>query len=137
MEAIHGLIQELADYEKAGDEVAITPSDLIRDGFSERKAFETLVADLEGQVVGFVLYFPYYSTWKGACIKLEDFVVKSKYRRQGIGLLLFDALLAEVKRKGAKRLDWQVLDWNEPAIAFYKKIGASLNREWIDCRLSF
>ena len=130
------LIQELAEYEKAPNEVTNTLEDMRRDGFGERPVFEFFVAEAEGTIVGIALYYTAYSTWKGRTIYLEDLVVTERLRRSGIGKKLFDAVAEEAKRVGAKRFRWQVLEWNEPAIAFYKKIGAELDGEWINCTMT-
>lgn len=134
--AILGLIQELATYENAPQEVTITLSDLEADGFGSKPLYHLLVAS-DGMVIyGMALYFYSYSTWKGRCIYLEDIVVKELYRRRGIGRQLFEALVDEARKFGAQRLQWQVLDWNEPAINFYKKIEAHLDDSWINCKLN-
>ena len=130
------LIQELADYEKAPQEVETTVASMEEDAFGERPFFEFLVAELDGEVVGIAVYFFSYSTWKGRAMYLDDLVVRASKRRLGIGKLLFDGLVARSKAIGAKRLSWQVLDWNEPAIKFYEKINAQLDPEWINCRFS-
>ena len=135
MEAVHALIQELAAYEKALDEVEVSVEELKADGFGEQPAFEVLVATMQEKVVGFALYYTSYSTWKGKCIYLEDFLVNAEYRRFGIGKKLFQAVVDEGVRRKCRRMDWQVLDWNEPAINFYKKWGASLEPEWLNGRL--
>jgi GNAT superfamily N-acetyltransferase len=129
------LIRELAVYERAGDEVHIDEEDLRRDGF-ENQAYSAFVAELNNEVAGMALYYPKYSTWKGRCIYLEDLVVAEHYRGQGIGRALFAALVNEAKAFGAARLEWQVLDWNAPAISFYKSLNAELDGEWINCRLT-
>lgn len=134
---IHQLICELAVYEKAGNEVKTTPEELLRDGFGKNPVFECLVAELENEIIGFALYFTGYSTWKGKTLYLEDFLVTESQRGQGVGKLLFDAVIAEAKRRKVRRMDWQVLDWNEPAINFYKKYGAALDPEWLNGRFYF
>jgi GNAT superfamily N-acetyltransferase len=93
------------------------------------------VAEKEDVVVGFALFYTSYSTWKGNCLYLEDLLVTQSERRSGIGKLLFDQVLATAKERGAKRFEWQVLDWNEPAINFYKKYNADLDPEWINGKL--
>lgn len=131
-----GLIQELAEYERAPLEVTNTLADMQRDGFGENPIFRFFVAENESGIVGIALYYTAYSTWKGKTIYLEDLVVTEKLRRAGIGRKLFDAVAAEAKALGAKRFRWQVLEWNEPAIAFYNKIGAELDDEWINCTMT-
>lgn len=134
--AVLRLIKELAIYEKAPDEVTVTLADLERDGFGDRPLFEFLVALQGGRIVGMALYFFSYSTWKGRCIYLEDIVVEASYRRQGIGWRLFGALVVKAAEFGAQRLQWQVLNWNEPAIRFYKKMNATLDDSWLNCKLT-
>lgn len=130
------LIKELALYEKAPDEVLISEETLLEDGFGPNKLFDTLVAETDNEIVGMLLYYPVFSTWKGRSIYLEDFVVADSHRRKGIGQLLIDALVQEARSAKAKKIRWQVLDWNSPAIEFYKKINATLENSWIDCTLT-
>ena len=134
--AAHSLIQELAEYEKAPNEVTTTVASMEEDGFGERPFYEFFVAESEGEIVGIAVYFYSYSTWKGRAMYLEDLVVRESKRRLGIGKLLFDALVKKAKEIGAKRLSWQVLDWNTPAIEFYKKINAEMDPTWVNCRFS-
>ncbi len=133
---VHALIQELAEYERAPQEVTNTLEEMERDGFGENPIYKFFVAENEEGVVGIALYYTAYSTWKGRMLFLEDLVVTEKLRRAGIGRRLFDAVAQEAKDTGAKRFRWQVLEWNEPAIAFYKKIGADLDGEWINCNMT-
>ena len=133
---ILSLIQELATYERAPQEVTITPADLEEDGFGNRPLFEAILAELDGKVVGMAFYFISYSTWKGRCIFLEDIIVKLEHRNKGIGTVLFDKVIEKAKEFGAKRLQWQVLEWNEPAIKFYKKYKANIDPEWLNCKLT-
>ncbi len=135
MVAVHALICELAVYEKQPKAVEVTIDQLVEDGFGARPAFEVMVADKAGEVIGFALYYIRYSTWKGRCLYLEDFFVNEKYRREGIGAMLFEATIATARKKGAKRMDWQVLNWNVPAINFYKKYNALLDDEWLNGRV--
>lgn len=134
MPNVMGLIRALADYEKAPKEVTNSVDQLIKDGFGEDKIFDCLVALVKGEIVGFALYFTGYSTWKGRTLSLEDFLVKDVFRGNGIGKLLFEEVLKVAKRRKVKRMDWQVLDWNEPAIHFYKKYGATLDGAWLNGR---
>jgi GNAT superfamily N-acetyltransferase len=131
-----GLIQELAVYERAPNEVTNTLREMERDGFGENPIFKFFVAEGSEGVVGIALYYTAYSTWKGKTLYLEDLVVTERLRRSGIGRMLFNAVAQEAKETGAKRFRWQVLEWNEPAIAFYQKIGAELDGEWINCTMS-
>ena len=130
-------IKELALYEKAPDEVEMTEEQLLKDGFSERPLFQFFVAEEAGEIKGIALYYEKYSTWKGGCLFLEDLIVKEQYRHQGIGELLLTRLKKEAIDTGAKRLEWVVLDWNEPAIDFYLKQNASIDKEWLSCRVEF
>ena len=130
------LIKELALYEKAPDEVLISEETLLEDGFGPNKLFDTLLAETDNEIVGMLLYYPVFSTWKGRSIYLEDFVVADSHRRKGIGQLLIDALVQEARSAKAKKIRWQVLDWNSSAIEFYKKISATLENSWIDCTLT-
>jgi len=135
--AVLSLIKELAVYENAGDEVETTVESMAVDGFGEQPFYHFFVAETASkEIVGIAIYFYTYSTWKGRVLYLEDLVVQAKTRRQGIGKLLFDALVQKSKDVGATRLSWQVLDWNKPAIAFYEKIEAELDGSWINCKLT-
>jgi len=134
--AIFALIQELALYEKAPEQVTNTADQLAIDLF-EKYRCEAIVAEKENQVVGFALYYTSYSTWKGACLYLEDFYVIESERQHGIGQLLFDSVLKTAKDRKVQRMDWQVLTWNEPAIRFYEKQNAILDPEWLNGRLFF
>lgn len=133
--AVHALITELAIYEKAPHEVTNTIEDMLRDGFGPQPVYRCLVAETESKITGMAIYFIKYSTWKGKGIYLDDIVVTESMRRKGIGKLLFDAVVKDAAALGAKQLHWQVLDWNLPAIEFYKKYNAELDSEWINCKL--
>lgn len=130
------LIHELAIYEKAPDEVEITLEQLQQDGFGEKSVYEFFVAEEKDLIVGIALYYFRYSTWKGKAVYLEDLVVRESERGKGYGQLLLDAIIKEAKRTNSRQVRWQVLDWNEPAINFYKKLGADLDGEWINCTLN-
>jgi len=136
LKAILTLIQELAVYEKAGNEVVVTVEQLEQDGFGESKVFDFLVAERMGEIVGMALYYTKYSTWKGKCIFLEDIIVNEMHRGKGIGAELMKQLIKIAAEKNAGRLEWQVLEWNEPAIQFYKKLNAVLDPEWVNCKLT-
>ncbi len=125
---ILSLVRALALYEKAPDEVVVSIDDYVRDWRADR--FESIVALKDDKVVGMCLYFMAYSSWKGAILYLDDFVVTPSERGNGIGQLLFDEILAIAKKRDVALLKWQVLDWNEPALNFYKKYGAVIEKEW-------
>ncbi|WP_107040197.1 GNAT family N-acetyltransferase [Brumimicrobium mesophilum] len=135
-QALMGLVQELADFEKAPDEVINTPEQLAIDLFDDQLC-DCFVYEVDGVIRGMALYYISYSTWRGRCLYLEDLYIQPEFRRTGIGLKLFQILVDEAKKLGVKRMDWQVLDWNESAIKFYEKIGATLDPEWINGRLFF
>ncbi|MFN3917480.1 MAG: GNAT family N-acetyltransferase [Flavobacteriales bacterium] len=134
VEVIHKLICELAVYEKAENHVKTTPEELLRDGFGASPVFECIVAEAKNEVVGFALFYTAYSTWKGKTLYLEDFLVTESLRGNGIGKLLFEEVIREAKRRGVRRMAWQVLEWNERAINFYKKYNTVLDSEWINGR---
>lgn len=137
MEAVHALVRELADYEKAPEAVKTSAEIYKRDGFQlEKNLFECFVAETEQkEVVGIALFYFGYSTWKGKMLYLDDLVVSSSYRRQGIGKKLFDRLVSYALEQDAQMMKWQVLDWNTPAINMYKSLGTVFDSEWIDCKL--
>lgn len=130
MKAVLGLIQELAEFEKEPDAVLITVEDLIRDGFESNPLFHVFVAEVEAEIVGIALYYYRYSTWKGKTIHLEDLVVKDKMRGTGVGYALYSEIIKQGKKDNVRRIEWNVLDWNTPAIAFYEKSGAKVLDEW-------
>ena len=131
------LIKELALYEKAPQEVTVTLDHFEDSGFGRNPVWWAFAAEVDGQVEGFALYYIRYSTWKGQRMYLEDILVTEKMRGKGLGKLLFDALIAEAKEKKYSGMVWQVLEWNEPAINFYKKYyNANLDPEWINCSLN-
>jgi GNAT superfamily N-acetyltransferase len=127
------LIRELAEYEKAAQEVTVTPEHFAESGFGPVPVWWAFVATVNGRIEGFALYYVRYSTWKGQRLYLEDFVVTQEMRGKGLGKLLFDRVLEEMKEKKFQGAVWQVLDWNEPAINFYKKYQARLDAGWINC----
>lgn len=130
MPAVLELIRELAAFEKEPDAVVVTVPDLERDGFGENPLFHTFVAELNRAIVGVALYYYRYSTWKGKTIHLEDLIVKEKMRGSGIGFKLYAEVIAQGKRDGVRRIEWAVLEWNTPAIDFYKKSGAKVLDDW-------
>lgn len=131
------LIKELAVYEKAPDEVTIDPKHFEESGFGTQPVWWALVAEADGIVVGFALYYIRFSTWKGQRMYLEDLIVTEEWRGKGIGKQLLDQLIVVAQEKGFSGMLWQVLDWNEPAINFYKKYEAHFDPEWINVSLSF
>ena len=137
MKPVHNLIRELAIYEKAENEHINTADQLIIDGFGPNKVFDCIVAERNQTVIGFALLYTSYSTWKGSCLYLEDFLVTEKLRGQGIGKQLFDKVLTIAKERNVGRFEWQVLDWNEPALNFYRKYNSTLDGEWINGKISF
>jgi len=124
------LIKELAVFEKEENAVELTESQLIKDGFGKEKLFQCFVADTEDGIGGMALVYPRYSTWKGAIIHLEDLIVTKKMRGSGIGTALLDEVVKYGRQLGVKRINWEVIDWNEPAIKFYEKKGAKVMRDW-------
>lgn len=130
------LVKELALFEKAPDEVTVTLEHFKNAGFGPNPVWWSLVAEVDGKIIGIALYYIRYSTWKGTSMYLEDIVVTEAYRGKGIGKQLFDSLILEAKEKGFTRMCWQVLDWNEPAIQFYKKYNAKLDAEWVNCSIN-
>lgn len=135
--AILGLIRELAEYEKEPDAVVNTEEALAKDLFEDAICSALVYEIPENGVVGFALYYFGYSTWKGKTVYLEDLYVQPEFRKAGIGAILFDAVVEIAKKEQVRRMDWQVLEWNEPAIKFYKKQGSLLDPEWINGRLFF
>lgn len=129
------LVRELADYERAPQEVTVTLEHFEESGFGPAPVWWAFVAELNGRVEGFALWYVRFSTWKGRRMYLEDFLVTEKLRGQGMGRQLFDRLLEEAKEKGFNGIVWQVLEWNEPAINFYKKYKASFDAEWVNCAI--
>jgi GNAT superfamily N-acetyltransferase len=131
------LVGELAVYEKAPNEVTVTLEHFEESGFGKAPVWWAFVAQKDGIVQGFALYYIRYSTWKGQRMYLEDLLVTENYRSSGIGTLLFEALVKEAKEKNFNGIVWQVLEWNQPAINFYRKMEASFDAEWINCSINF
>jgi GNAT superfamily N-acetyltransferase len=134
--ALLNLIKELAKFEKAENEVSVSIESMKNDAFGTNKIFDFIVAENQNDIIGAAVFFNKYSTWKGKCVYLDDIIVNEKYRKKGIGTLLMNAVIDEAKKRKAKRLEWQVLDWNEPAINFYKKFDAILDETWINCKFT-
>ena len=130
------LIKELAEYENALSEVEITVHELESDGFGENPYFSFLVAERNNTIVGLSFFWIRYSTWKGKFLFLEDFIVKKEYRRNDIGSKLFYETLRICEKMKCKGMCWQVLDWNKPAINFYKKYNAKISSEWLNGKLT-
>jgi GNAT superfamily N-acetyltransferase len=130
------LVKELAVYERAPDEVTVTLDHFTETGFGENPVWWAFVAEADGLIVGFCLYYVRYSTWKGARMYLEDILVTEAWRGKGVGKLLFNCLVEEAREKGWAAISWQVLEWNEPAINFYKKYNAAFDPEWVNCSLN-
>ncbi|MCC9061963.1 MULTISPECIES: GNAT family N-acetyltransferase [Flavobacterium] len=135
MESVLGLIQELAIFEKEPEAVVITVEDLVRDGFGEKPLFNVFVAEIEDEssnkeIVGIALYYYRYSTWKGKTIHLEDLIVKEKMRGTGLGSALYAEIMKQGKKDNVRRVEWNVLDWNTPAVKFYESSGAKILEEW-------
>lgn len=134
--AVMDLICGLAEYEKDLESVKNTPDKLAADIFDHNYC-DSLVAEVEGEIVGFALYYTSYSTWKGPCLYLEDLFVLPEFRSTGLGSKLFDELVAMAKSSGVARMDWQVLNWNQPAIDFYERKKATIDRDWYNGRVFF
>ncbi len=130
MQAVLDLIRELAVFEKEPDAVVVTVADLERDGFGDNPLFSTFVAEVDGEIVGMALYYYRYSTWKGRTIHLEDLIVKEKMRGTGLGSALYAKIIEQGKADNVRRIEWNVLDWNTPAVEFYKKLGAKVLEDW-------
>lgn len=131
------LIKELAEYEKAPEQVNNSVARMEEDGFGEKPIFEFFVAEEGEAIIGTAIFYYRYSTWKGKAIYLEDLIVREAKRGNGTGKKLLDAIVLEAKRVDARQVMWQVLDWNEPAINFYKKLGTDLDSGWINCKLEY
>ncbi len=133
---IFKLINELALFEKAPEEVTNTISSMEEDGFGQNPIFDFYVAETDSEIVGMALYFVKYSTWKGKGLYLDDLIVTERMRGKGIGQKLFDAYISEAKKIEAKQVQCQVLDWNTPSIDIYKKLCSSIEAEWWDCKMT-
>jgi ribosomal protein S18 acetylase RimI-like enzyme len=130
------LIRELATFERAPDEVTVTPEQFVEAGFGKNPVWQALVILNDSEkIIGMSLWYMRYSTWKGLRLYLEDLIVTEAYRGEGFGKILFDKTVEAAKNLGVTGMMWQVLDWNEPAIRFYKKYGAAMDNQWITCSL--
>ena len=130
MPSVLELIQELATFEKEPDAVVVTVDDLVRDGFSENPLFQCFVAEVDNEIIGMALYYYRFSTWKGKTIHLEDLVVRESKRGTGAGFALYKEIIKQGKAENVRRIEWNVLDWNTPAIDFYEKSGAKVLGDW-------
>jgi len=130
------LVNELALFERAPEEVTVTLQEFEDAGFGEKPVWKAFVAEADDFIVAFAVYYVRYSTWKGCRMYLEDLIVTEEMRGKGFGKLLFDRLIAEAKEMGLNGMTWQVLDWNEPAIKFYKKYEAGIEAGWLNGALS-
>lgn len=129
------LVRELAVYERAPDEVTVSLEHFMESGFGPKPVWWAFVAEVEGVIVGFALYYVRYSTWKGQRMYLEDILVTESWRGKGIGALLMEALIGAAKEKGFNGITWQVLNWNEPAIRFYECYKVRFDHEWVNAIL--
>lgn len=130
MPAVLDLITELAIFEREPNAVVVNVHDLERDGFGPNPLFHTFVATVDDRIVGMALYYYRYSTWKGKTIHLEDLIVSEAVRGTGVGLALYTEIIRQGKKDGVRRIEWNVLDWNEPAVKFYEKSGARVLADW-------
>jgi GNAT superfamily N-acetyltransferase len=129
------LVRELADFEKAPHEVTVSEQHFTDSGFGANPVWKAFVAEQNGRVEAFALYYIRFSTWKGQRMYLEDLLVTERLRGQGAGQLLMDRLVEEARELGFSGIVWQVLEWNEPAIRFYKKYNAQFDAEWVNCSI--
>ena len=134
---ILALIRELAVYEKEPDAALATEADLLRDGFGPEPYFRCIMAEIDGSIAGFALYFFQYSTWEGRpALYLEDLFVREAFRKRGIGVALFRRLAQIALERNCTRFQWECLDWNKPALDFYETTGANVLREWLNLRVT-
>ena len=135
LNAVLDLIIELAVFEKEPNAVIITIKDLQKDGFGLNPLFSFFVAEVDNQIIGMAFYYNRYSTWKGKTIHLEDLIVKEKFRSLGAGMALYTEIIKEAKKQNVNRVEWNVLDWNTPAIVFYEKTGAKFLKDWCNVQM--
>lgn len=133
---VYDLILELAEFENAPEEVNTTIEEMLNDGFGPNPVFGFIIAENREGIIGVSLFYFRYSTWKGKLLYIEDLIVTEKYRRSGVGTRLMEASIEEAKNAECNGVQWQVLEWNEPAIKFYEKYKPILDGEWINCRIS-
>lgn len=134
--AILALIKELAVFEKEPDAVEVNLKTIQNDGFGATPLFQCFVAEVAKKVVGMALFYPRYSTWKGPTFHLEDLIVTENMKGKGVGTKLYSAFIEYGYQQGAGRIEWAVLDWNEPAISFYKNSGASILSDWFTVQMN-
>ena len=134
--SILDLIKELAEYENSLDQVSITLEELEKDGFDSHPAYFFLLAEQNDQIIGMSFCWIRYSTWKGKVLFLEDFIIKKEYRNKGIGGKLFQATIKLSDELNLNGMCWQVLDWNKPAISFYKKYNSEISNDWLNAKLT-
>ncbi|HEX8576957.1 MAG TPA: GNAT family N-acetyltransferase [Flavobacterium sp.] len=130
MPAVLNLIKELAIFENEPDAVVISIDNLVQDGFGKNPLFTTFVAEANGEIIGMALFYYRFSTWKGKTIHLEDLIVTESKRGTGAGFRLYSEVIKEGKKQNVRRIEWNVLEWNTPAIAFYKRSGAKIVKDW-------
>ncbi len=130
------LVKELALYEKAPNEVSVSLTHFEESGFGSNPVYWAFVAEFEGKVIAMALYYIRYSTWKGQRMYLEDIIVTEQHRNKGVGKLLMNKLIEEAKEKQLHGISWQVLDWNEPAIAFYKQYETTFDETWLNAAIN-
>lgn len=135
IQQVYDLVLELAIYENGLGEVKTSVQEMEEDGFGPDPVFEFFVAENKEGIVGISLYYYRYSTWKGKLLYVEDLIVTERHRRSGLGTRLMEATIKEALQRNCNGIQWQVLEWNEPALAFYKKYNPVLDREWINCRI--
>ena len=136
MPAVFDLVKELAIYENEPDAVKISVKDLQNDGFKEQPEFEVFVAEMDDKIVGMALYYKRYSTWEGKSLHLEDLIVNKEHRGKGIGKALYTKVMKTAYECQVKRVEWEVIDWNKPAIDFYLSTGASMIENWNLCQMN-
>jgi len=135
MPSVLHLINELAVYEKEPNAVKITVDDLLENGFKENPSFHIFVAEAEENIIGMALFYNRFSTWDGPSLHLEDLIVNEKHRKKGIGKALYNKVLEFGLKNGKNRIEWVVLDWNTPAVEFYKSTGATMLEDWNLCQM--
>ncbi|MCC5930527.1 MAG: GNAT family N-acetyltransferase [Cyclobacteriaceae bacterium] len=135
LQGVMQLVQELAEFENASHEVQNTKERMEAEGFGENPAFEFFVAEYDNQIIGIALYFFSYSTWKGRSCFLDDLIVTEAFRGKGVGKKLFNKVAEVAKNQNCGKMHWQVLDWNAPAIAYYKSLNAKFDAAWVNCWL--